>query len=134
MTKMEYSRRIQVGYVFRLEEVIGKHPTEVSAPIQPGGERAEALARKYIAAALANGSARLIKGLKKVEGARGRGVGYLQSCCGFIYARRRWSAGRDLQFSRCKLHRLLNMVWCSEGAFLRVTKRVIPKFRAQLEA
>ena len=41
-----------------LEEVIGKHPDEVSAPIQPGGERAEALVRKYIANALVNGSAR----------------------------------------------------------------------------
>jgi signal transduction histidine kinase len=41
-----------------LEDVIGKHPAELSAPIQPGGERAEALARKHIANALANGSAR----------------------------------------------------------------------------
>jgi PAS domain S-box-containing protein len=41
-----------------LEDVIGKHPAEVSAPIQPGGERAEALARKYIANAIADGSAR----------------------------------------------------------------------------
>ena len=41
-----------------LEEVIGKHPDEVSAPIQPGGERAEALVKKYIANALENGSAR----------------------------------------------------------------------------
>ena len=46
-----------LGYS-RLEEVIGKHPAEVSAPIQPGGERAEALERKYIANALVNGSAR----------------------------------------------------------------------------
>jgi PAS domain S-box-containing protein len=41
-----------------LEEVIGKHPADVSAPIQPGGERAEVLEKKYIALALANGSAR----------------------------------------------------------------------------
>ena len=46
-----------LGYS-RLEDVNGKHPAEVSAPIQPGGERAEALARKHIANALANGSAR----------------------------------------------------------------------------
>ena len=46
-----------LGYS-RLEDVIGKHPAEVSAPIQVGGERAEALARKHIANALANGSAR----------------------------------------------------------------------------
>ena len=46
-----------LGYS-RLEDVIGKHPAEVSAPIQLGGERAEALARKHIANALANGSAR----------------------------------------------------------------------------
>ena len=41
-----------------LEEVIGKHPAEVSAPIQPGGERAKALERRYIAKALSDGSAR----------------------------------------------------------------------------
>jgi PAS domain S-box-containing protein len=46
-----------LGYS-RLEEVIGKHPAEISAPIQPGGERAETLERNYIANALANGSAR----------------------------------------------------------------------------
>jgi PAS domain S-box-containing protein len=41
-----------------VEAVVGKHPAEVSAPIQPGGERAETLAREYIAKALADGSAR----------------------------------------------------------------------------
>jgi PAS domain S-box-containing protein len=46
-----------LGYS-RLQEVIGKSPAEVSAPIQPGGERAETLERKYIAHALSNGSAR----------------------------------------------------------------------------
>jgi PAS domain S-box-containing protein len=46
-----------LGYS-RLQEVIGKRPAEVSAPIQPGGERAERLERKYIAHALSNGSAR----------------------------------------------------------------------------
>jgi PAS domain S-box-containing protein len=46
-----------LGYS-RLEEVIGKHPADVSAPIQPDGERAEVLEEKYIALALANGSAR----------------------------------------------------------------------------
>jgi len=46
-----------LGYS-RLEEVIGKHPAEISAPIQVGGESAEVLARKHIANALANGSAR----------------------------------------------------------------------------
>jgi PAS domain S-box-containing protein len=46
-----------LGYS-RLEEVIGQHPADVSAPIQPGGERAEVLEKKYIALALANGSAR----------------------------------------------------------------------------
>ncbi len=46
-----------LGYS-RLEDVSGKHPAEVSAPIQAGGERAEALVRKHIASALANGSAR----------------------------------------------------------------------------
>jgi PAS domain S-box-containing protein len=46
-----------LGYS-KLEEVIGKHPAELSAPIQPGGERAEVLTRKYIASALVSGSAR----------------------------------------------------------------------------
>src|SRR6202035_808315 len=41
-----------------LEEVIGKHPSEVSAKIQPGGEPADRLARQHIANALAKGSAR----------------------------------------------------------------------------
>jgi PAS domain S-box-containing protein len=41
-----------------LEEVIGKHPSEVSAKIQPGGEPADTLARQHIANALAKGSAR----------------------------------------------------------------------------
>jgi PAS domain S-box-containing protein len=41
-----------------LDDVKGKHPAELSAPIQPGGERAEVLARKHVADALANGSAR----------------------------------------------------------------------------
>jgi PAS domain S-box-containing protein len=46
-----------LGYS-RLEEVIGKHPAEVSTPIQPGGERAKTLEKEYIAKALADGSAR----------------------------------------------------------------------------
>jgi len=41
-----------------LEDVIGKHPAEVSAAIQPGGERAEVLAAKHIADARTKGSAR----------------------------------------------------------------------------
>ena len=41
-----------------VEEVKGKHPAEISAPIQPGGESAEALEKKYITSALATGSAR----------------------------------------------------------------------------
>jgi PAS domain S-box-containing protein len=41
-----------------LNEVIGKNPAELSAPIQPGGERAEALVRMHIANTLANGSER----------------------------------------------------------------------------
>ncbi|HEY0790451.1 MAG TPA: PAS domain-containing protein [Chthoniobacterales bacterium] len=46
-----------LGYS-RMDEVLGKHPAELSAPIQPGGERAEALAAKHITHALAQGSAR----------------------------------------------------------------------------
>jgi PAS domain S-box-containing protein len=41
-----------------LEDVIGKHPAEVSTAIQPGGERAEVLAAKHIADARTKGSAR----------------------------------------------------------------------------
>ncbi|MBW0001403.1 MAG: PAS domain S-box protein [Verrucomicrobia bacterium] len=41
-----------------LQEVIGKHPADLSAPIQPGGARAEVLAAQHIATALAHGSAR----------------------------------------------------------------------------
>jgi PAS domain S-box-containing protein len=41
-----------------LEDVIGKHPAEVSAAIQPGGERGELLAAKHIADARTKGSAR----------------------------------------------------------------------------
>src|SRR5262249_52952859 len=40
-----------------LADVIGKHAVELSAPIQPGGERAETLAT-HIANAFANGSER----------------------------------------------------------------------------
>jgi PAS domain S-box-containing protein len=41
-----------------VEEVKGKHPAEISAPIQPGGESAEALEKRYITNALTTGSAR----------------------------------------------------------------------------
>jgi PAS domain S-box-containing protein len=41
-----------------LQDVIGKQPVELAAPIQPGGEPAEVLAAKYLADALAYGSAR----------------------------------------------------------------------------
>jgi PAS domain S-box-containing protein len=40
------------------EEIIGKHPAETSAPIQPNGERADVLARRYIEECLERGSAR----------------------------------------------------------------------------
>jgi PAS domain S-box-containing protein len=46
-----------LGYS-RLQDVIGKSPAEVSAPIQPDGERAETLEKRHIAHALSNGSAR----------------------------------------------------------------------------
>lgn len=42
----------------RAEELIGKHPADLSAPIQPNGERAEVLARRYIEDCIRNGSAR----------------------------------------------------------------------------
>ena len=46
-----------LGYS-RLEDFVGKHPAQLSAPIQPDGDCAEVLARKYIANALAKGSER----------------------------------------------------------------------------
>lgn len=39
-------------------EMIGKHPAETSAPIQPNGERVDVLARKHIEECLQQGSAR----------------------------------------------------------------------------
>ena len=47
----------QLGYA-SLDDIRGKHPAELSAPVQPGGERAEVLAQKQITNALVNGSAR----------------------------------------------------------------------------
>jgi PAS domain S-box-containing protein len=44
-----------LGYS-RLDQVLGKHPAALSAPVQPAGERAETLAKKHIANALAKGS------------------------------------------------------------------------------
>jgi PAS domain S-box-containing protein len=41
-----------------LDDVAGKRPVELAAPIQPGGERTEVLAKKHLADALAHGSAR----------------------------------------------------------------------------
>jgi PAS domain S-box-containing protein len=46
-----------LGYS-KLEEVIGKHPADVSAPIQVSGESAKELERVHIANALVHGSAR----------------------------------------------------------------------------
>lgn len=40
------------------DEVLGKHPSEFSAPIQPNGESSDGLARKYIDECMAKGSAR----------------------------------------------------------------------------
>jgi PAS domain S-box-containing protein len=40
------------------EDMVGKHPAETSAPIQPNGERADVLARKYISECMSRGSAR----------------------------------------------------------------------------
>ena len=42
----------------RPEEMIGKHPAETSAPVQPNGERADVLARQHIHECLTGGSAR----------------------------------------------------------------------------
>ena len=40
------------------DEIIGKHPAETSAPIQPDGERADVLARRHIQDCLAHGHTR----------------------------------------------------------------------------
>jgi PAS domain S-box-containing protein len=40
------------------DELIGKHPADSAAPIQPGGERAEVLSRQHIADCLAQGNTR----------------------------------------------------------------------------
>jgi PAS domain S-box-containing protein len=40
------------------QEVLGRHPSEASPPLQPNGETSAVLARKYIQDCLANGSAR----------------------------------------------------------------------------
>jgi two-component system NtrC family sensor kinase len=47
----------QLGYA-SLDDIRGKHPAELSSPIQPSGERAEVLAQKHITNALVNGSDR----------------------------------------------------------------------------
>ncbi|MEA3146024.1 MAG: hypothetical protein QOI53_1491 [Verrucomicrobiota bacterium] len=47
----------QLGYA-SLDDIRGRHPAELSAPVQPGGERAEVLAQKHITNALVNGSDR----------------------------------------------------------------------------
>jgi PAS domain S-box-containing protein len=39
-------------------EILGKHPAQTSAPIQPNGQRAETLARQHIAQCMSQGSAR----------------------------------------------------------------------------
>ena len=46
-----------LGYT-SLDDVVGKRPVELAAPIQAGGERAEVLAKKHLADALAYGSTR----------------------------------------------------------------------------
>lgn len=40
------------------DEIVGKHPAETSAPIQPNGERAEVLARKHIEQCIRAGATR----------------------------------------------------------------------------
>src|SRR6185369_2566093 len=40
------------------DELVGRHPAETSAPIQPNGQRAEVMARQYIERCLQEGSAR----------------------------------------------------------------------------
>jgi PAS domain S-box-containing protein len=41
-----------------LDDVVGKRPVELAAPIQPGGERAEVFAKKHLTDALVYGSSR----------------------------------------------------------------------------
>jgi PAS domain S-box-containing protein len=42
----------------KAEQILGKHPAIISAPVQPGGEQAEGLARHYIKQCLDQGSVR----------------------------------------------------------------------------
>jgi len=49
-------------------EVVGKQPAELSAPVQPGGEGAEALAARHMAHALAQGSARFEWAMRRRDG------------------------------------------------------------------
>jgi hypothetical protein len=62
MTENEFWRRIRVGFdslgYSSLDVVVCKRPLELAAPIRPGGERAEVLAKKHFNDALARGSAR----------------------------------------------------------------------------
>jgi PAS domain S-box-containing protein len=41
----------------RAEEIIGKHPSQTAAPVQPGGEPADVLARRYISECMEKGTA-----------------------------------------------------------------------------
>jgi PAS domain S-box-containing protein len=45
-----------LGYE-RAEEIIGKHPSETSAPLQPNGESSDAMARKFIGECMEKGTA-----------------------------------------------------------------------------
>lgn len=49
---------LRVFGLAREEEALGRHPAEFAAPIQPGGQPAEALARQFIAECMARGTAR----------------------------------------------------------------------------
>ncbi len=49
-------------------EIIGKHPADISAPNQPGGEPAEALAKKHIGQCMAAGEARFEWLARNLEG------------------------------------------------------------------
>jgi PAS domain S-box-containing protein len=95
-----------------LEDVAGKHPAEISAPIQLGGERADALAARHIASALANGSARFDWIMPRRDGTEmpievfltpirlgGRQV--IQAVCNDITERKR--AEQELRLSEARL-------------------------------
>jgi PAS domain S-box-containing protein len=131
-----------LGYS-RLDEAVGKHPADLSAPIQPGGGRAETLAREHIANALANGSTQFEWMTLRRDGTelpmevfltriRLGGRQLIQAVCNDITVRKR--AEEELQESEARLREsearfstafraspaLISLLRLSDGKFVEV--------------